>query len=52
MEISNYKMIVVNQKEIGCVLVTKKEDKILFDELYIEEKYRRKGIGTSILKIF
>lgn len=49
-ELKHYKMITVDENEIGCVLVTEKENKCFLDELYIEEKYRGKGIGTCILK--
>lgn len=50
LEIKNYSIIEVDKNEIGCVLVTKKENKTLLDELYIEEEYRGKGIETCILK--
>lgn len=45
-----YKFIIVENKICGCLLV-KKDDKTTFiDEIYIEEEYRNKGIGSNILK--
>ena len=35
---------------IGCLLLTNKDDGKLLDEIYLEEDYRNKGIGTSIIK--
>lgn len=49
-EISDYKIIIYNNKRIGCLLVTKRDDKILLDEIYLEEEYRNRGIGTDIIK--
>ncbi len=48
--LDNYFNIVINNKVIGCVLITNKDDGKLLDEIYIEEKFRNKGIGTSIIK--
>ena len=48
--LDNYLDIVINNKVIGCVLITNKDDGKLLDEIYIEEKFRNKGIGTSIIK--
>lgn len=48
-EMSNYKIIVHDNKKIGCLLVTKKEDSITLDEIYLEEEYRNKKIGTNII---
>jgi len=42
--------IVVDDKIVGCLLLTDKDDGILLDEIYIEEEYRNKGIGTDIIK--
>jgi ribosomal protein S18 acetylase RimI-like enzyme len=48
--INDYCNIVVDNKTIGCLLLTKKDDGKLLDEIYLEEKYRNRGIGTNILK--
>lgn len=48
-EMSNYKIIVHDNQKIGCLLVTKKEDNITLDEIYLEEEYRNKKIGTNII---
>jgi len=48
--LKNYSNIVVDNKMIGCLLLTDKDDGILLDEIYLEEGYRNKGIGTNILK--
>ena len=48
--LDNYFNIVINNKVIGCVLITNKDHGKLLDEIYIEEKFRNKGIGTSIIK--
>ena len=48
--ISDYNNVIVNDKTIGCLLITNKDDGILLDELYLEEEYRNKGIGTDIIK--
>lgn len=49
-QIENYKIITSNHKIIGCLLIEDYEDGILLDEIYLEESYRHKGIGTDILK--
>lgn len=49
-ELVNYRNIVVDDKIIGCVLVTNIEDGKLLDEIYIEEQFRNNGIGTDIIK--
>lgn len=49
-EIFNYKIVKSDNKIIGCLLVTKKDDDTFLDEIYLEEEYRNKGIGTSIIK--
>ena len=48
--IKDYFNIIVDNKIVGSLLLTKKDDGILLDEIYIEEKYRNKGIGTNIIK--
>lgn len=48
--LDNYVNIVIDNIIVGCLLVTRKDDGVLLDEIYLEEKYRNKGIGTSIIK--
>ena len=49
-ELNNYKVICIDDKKVGCLLITNKDDGVLLDEIYLEERYRNKGIGTSIIK--
>lgn len=49
-EVCNYKIIISHSNRIGCLLILKKDDGIILDEIYIEEQYRNKGIGTNIIK--
>lgn len=49
-EIFNYKIVKSDNEKIGCLLVTKKDDDTFLDEIYLEEEYRNKDIGTSIIK--
>lgn len=49
-QISDYKMIILNNNIVGIFLITKNESGLLLDEIFIEEQYRNKGIGTSIIK--
>ena len=48
--LNNYSNIVVDNKVVGCLLLTDKDDGTLLDEIYLEEEYRNKGIGTNIIK--
>ena len=48
--INDYCNIIVDDKIVGCLLLTDKDDGILLDEIYLEEEYRNKGIGTNIIK--
>ena len=48
--IDNYCNIIVNEKIVGCVLLTDIDDGKLLDEIYLEEQYRNQGIGTDIIK--
>ncbi len=48
--INDYYNIVVNSKIVGCLLLTRKDNVNLLDEIYIEKDYRNKKIGTSIIK--
>lgn len=47
--LNEYKIIVVNGHDIGCFLVTDYEDGKLIDEIYLEDEYRGKGIGTDLI---
>lgn len=49
LEINKYKIIYCDNKKVGCVLVTKKENEVLLKIIYIENDYKGKGIGTSII---
>ena len=49
-QIFEYKNIVLNDIIVGSFLITKNENGLLLDEIFIEEQYRNKGIGTSIIK--
>lgn len=48
-ELANYQNIIIDDKMIGCLLVTNYEDGKEIAELYLEEEYRNKGIGTKII---
>ena len=48
--INDYCNIIVDNKIVGCLLLTNKDDGKLLDEIYLEEEYRNKGIGTNIIK--
>ena len=48
--LNDYSNIIVDNKVIGCLLLTNKDDGILLDEIYVEQEYRNKGIGTDIIK--
>ncbi len=48
--IDNYYNIIVGENIVGCLLLTDKDDGKLLDEIYLEEEYRNKGIGTNIIK--
>lgn len=45
-----YCNIMVDNKIIGCILLTNKDDGKLLDEIYLEKEYRNKGIGTEIIR--
>ena len=49
-QIFEYKNIVLDNIIVGSFLITKNEIGLLLDEIFIEEQYRNKGIGTSIIK--
>ena len=48
--IIDYYNIIVDNKIVGWLLLTNKDDGKLLDEIYLEEEYRNKGIGTDIIK--
>lgn len=50
LQIDNYKMIFVGESKCGALLVTNEKDGVLLDEIYLEENFRNKGIGTDIIK--
>lgn len=45
----NYKVIMVDKKIIGCLLLEPYQDGLLINEIYIEDNYRNNGIGSNIL---
>ena len=49
-ELKEYKIILFNNKTIGCLLIKKRDNGVLLDEIYLEESYRSLGIGTEIIK--
>lgn len=49
-QILKYKNIILNNNIVGSILLIKNGEEILLDEIFIEEQYRNKGIGTSIIK--
>lgn len=48
--INDYCNIIVDNKMVGCLLLINKDDGKLLDEIYLEEEYRNKGIGTEIIR--
>lgn len=49
-QLKDYKIIVVNGKKIGSLLVVEKDNGVLLDEIYLEDNYRNQGIGSDIIK--
>jgi ribosomal protein S18 acetylase RimI-like enzyme len=47
--INDYCNIIVDNKIVGCILLTNNDNGKLLDEIYLEEEYRNKGIGTKII---
>ena len=47
--INDYCNIIVDNKIVGCILLTNNDHGKLLDEIYVEEEYRNKGIGTKII---
>lgn len=50
LQIKDYKIICVDNKKIGCLLVLNYEDGVMLDEIYIEKDFRNRGIATDIIK--
>lgn len=50
MQLDNYKMIIVDNKIVGCFLVEQKDGDVILDEIYLDNEFRNKGIGTSIIE--
>lgn len=48
-DIFNYQLVIVNDKVVGCILVSDYEDGKLLDEIYLEDDYRNKGIGSRLI---
>lgn len=48
--LNEYRIVVVDGRDIGCLLVTEYEDGFLLDEIYLEEDYRGQGIGSLLIK--
>lgn len=47
--VCEYQNIIVNKKIIGSILIKNIENGILIDEIFLEEEYRGKGIGTAVI---
>ena len=48
--ISDYNLILIDNKIIGCYCSYIKNECFFLDEIYIEKEYRNLGIGTEIIK--
>ena len=48
--LNKYSSIIIDNNVVGCLLLIKEDDGILLDEIYLEEEYSNKGIGTDIMK--
>lgn len=48
--LSEYKVVLVDGKKAGCLLVTAYEDGVMLDEIYLDKACRNRGIGTEIIK--
>lgn len=47
--VEDYKLIVLENRIIGCYLIVNKDDGIMLDEIFIDDEFRNKGIGSSII---
>lgn len=50
MEMEHYNIVIADNKKVGCCLLVEKDDGIILEEIYLDEEYRNKGIGTDIIK--
>lgn len=48
--LENYRIVCLDNCKIGCLSVSSLDYGVLLDEIYIEEKYRNKGIGSDIIR--
>ena len=48
--VSNYEIVTMDNKDIGCLSLKNEKNGILVDEIFLEKEYRNLGIGTSIIK--
>ena len=48
-QLNDYKIILINNQKVGCILLVKHEDGLLLDEIYLMEDYRNHGIGSNII---
>lgn len=48
-ELHNFKMIIFDNKIVGTIGVIDYKDGKMIDEIFIEEDYRNRGIGTDII---
>lgn len=49
-KLENYQMIIAQEKIVGCILVEQNENGVIIDELYLDENYRNKKIGSTIIE--
>jgi len=49
-DINDYKIVILDNKKIGSLLIKNIDEGLFIDEIYLEKEYRFLGIGTSILK--
>lgn len=50
MEIERYNIVISDNKKVGCCLLLEKDDGIILEEIYLDEEYRNKGVGTDMIK--
>lgn len=48
--LDNVQMVISNEKTVGTLIVYEYEDGLLLDEIYLEEEFRGRGIGTNLIK--